>query len=452
MNKSLVKIHAENFKSLRDFTIECRKFNVLIGPNGSGKTNVLELFKFANLCIDPVRIPAYPFRSWAGFTNIVWLHNADLPIRLQVSYRVEKYDIEYKMTIDGANGLEFLDEELSISNYIHVLRSYKSAEYKLDTKFLAMIESELSEASSRFPRRFLPDISTQPWTEEIPNFISILRRLQRLRIRPVWPSSHRAEMKQRRFHRDFEPPGYGLGTIGFATTYSENDDQMRKIPSIVIRDDDDNQDFIHRHAMNLLVGRLPIILLRQLNYTAIRESPAVDTIPELGEDGVGLISTLFRWYTANQGLLPERFGQALESVFPGWQISFSVTGDGRILFQVHDGNVTLSPPSVPDGFYKLLAILAAVELEPKLLLIDEVDTSLHAEIIDYVLSELRTCNSHVIITTHSPLVIDAVELEDVVILERSESGTACKRIKDIDSMKEKLRDQGLTLSESWIYS
>ena len=64
MGNQYVTIHVENFKSLRDFKINFKKFNVLIGPNGSGKTNVLELFKFASLCINPSGSPAYPFTPW----------------------------------------------------------------------------------------------------------------------------------------------------------------------------------------------------------------------------------------------------------------------------------------------------------------------------------------------------------------------------------------------------
>ena len=69
------EISVENFKSLRSFQISLDNFNVLIGINGSGKTNILELFKFANMCIDSPRIPAYPFRAWSGFKNIVWSHD-----------------------------------------------------------------------------------------------------------------------------------------------------------------------------------------------------------------------------------------------------------------------------------------------------------------------------------------------------------------------------------------
>ena len=71
----------------------------------------------------------------------------------------------------------------------------------------------------------------------------------------------------------------------------------------------------------------------------------------------------------------------------------------------------LSPHSIPDGFYKLLAILAAIKVQPKVLLIYEVERSLHAEIVKCAIAELSACDSRVIVTSHSPLLIDAVNLE-----------------------------------------
>ena len=450
MNDEMIRIHVENFKSLKDFTIDFRKFNVLIGSNGSGKTNVLELFKFANLCIDPDRIPAYPFRSWSGFKNIIWSGDMDRVINLQVNYSIAKYNFSYKVTVGDTGGgtPEFLNEELNISNYLHILRDMTSLKYEFDLNFLDTIKDTLSRtpvASSKY----LLDSLTPSWTEEINRSSTILQKIQKLQIRPIegyWRSS----LVSNQSLLNSKPHDYNMKDIGLAIKYSEKEDKLIVIPSIKIGDDDDGKKFIHKHAVDFLVGHRPAILLRQLNYTAIRKSRSVEDSNELGEDGVGLIGRLFYWFNRDSQL-PERFIFALERLFPGWQIRFDISGDARILLNVYDGDMILSPSSIPDGFYKMLAILAAVEMEPKFLLIDELDTSLHAEIIDYVLSELRTCESHVIITTHSPLVIDAVKLEDVVMLERTRSGTKCKRIENTDTMQKELRDQGLTLSERWIY-
>ena len=442
--EDVVRIHVENFKSLKSLEIDFKKFNVLIGANGSGKTNVLEMFKFANLCIDPGKIPTYPFRSWSGFKNIVWSGDVNQVICLHVSHSIAEYDFDYKITIGDLGGTpEFLYEELNISNYLRVLRNVQSLKYEIDSKFLDAIKPILSTHPHVSG---LSNLLESSWIEDIGDSATILNKIKRLRIRPI--KMYERSMSCPSPHENLS--GYDTNDVGFTINYSENTGKQFLIPSIMIGDDDNNKDFIHTHATSFLAGRNSLILLRQLNYTAIRESRSLEDSDELGEDGVGLVGKLFRWSKQNNQL-PGRFIFALESLFPDWQIRFHVTGDGRILLNVYDGNMILSPSSIPDGFYKLLAILAAVEMKPKFLLIDEVDTSLHAEIIDYVLAELRTCESHVIITTHSPLVIDAVKLEDVVILKRTESGTTCKRIKNPDNVQTELRDEGLTLSERWIY-
>lgn len=136
MEDKTTSIHVENFKSLKDCTIDFKKFNVLIGANGTGKTNVLELFKFVDLCVNSNQSPPYPFAPWWGFGNLVWSHDERLPIRLQFNYNVDNYDVEYKTLISGSsNKLEFLEEEFNISNYLSVQRSFQNAVYKIKEEF-----------------------------------------------------------------------------------------------------------------------------------------------------------------------------------------------------------------------------------------------------------------------------------------------------------------------------
>ncbi|MFZ8801558.1 MAG: AAA family ATPase [Candidatus Calescibacterium sp.] len=40
------KIKVKNFKSFKDLEVGLGKFNVLIGPNSSGKSNFIQIFKF----------------------------------------------------------------------------------------------------------------------------------------------------------------------------------------------------------------------------------------------------------------------------------------------------------------------------------------------------------------------------------------------------------------------
>src|ERR1043166_7977176 len=44
--RSLEKITIRNFKSIRDQTLQLGRLNIFIGGNGSGKSNLIEVFRF----------------------------------------------------------------------------------------------------------------------------------------------------------------------------------------------------------------------------------------------------------------------------------------------------------------------------------------------------------------------------------------------------------------------
>ena len=57
---------------------------------------------------------------------------------------------------------------------------------------------------------------------------------------------------------------------------------------------------------------------------------------------------------------------------------------------------------------KPLSILAALELSPSLLLVDEIENSVHRSMIEYVINTLDSLEVPVLVATHSPLVVDPV--------------------------------------------
>lgn len=101
--------------------------------------------------------------------------------------------------------------------------------------------------------------------------------------------------------------------------------------------------------------------------------------------------------------------------------------------------------------YKVLSTLAAVELSPSLLAVDEIENSLHKESLEYILDELKECESTVIVTTHSPLVVDIVKLEDLLIVEKTGEGTVLNRVRGPEKVRRKLAELKITQSESWLY-
>jgi AAA15 family ATPase/GTPase len=54
-----------NFKSFKDTEwSKLNKFNVLIGPNRSGKTNFIEFFKFLKKALVEEISPCMPYLDW----------------------------------------------------------------------------------------------------------------------------------------------------------------------------------------------------------------------------------------------------------------------------------------------------------------------------------------------------------------------------------------------------
>ena len=430
MQEGIFRIRVENFKSLKNCEINFKTFNVLIGPNGSGKTNVLELFKFISLCIGSTHTPPYPFGPWWGFGNLVWSHDERLPIFLQIDYTIDGHDVTYQTHISGADGnLEFLDEKIAIPDYLCVDRSFGRTIYKIEKEFWEKHRSEkpkfvaVKESMHYFMLK-------KPHTLNQPSDVSILKN----------------------FHQGIPHTHYDSNTnLTFLYVHPVIDASIMIVPSPSVNNRYGQMVPLCKDAADVLAGDGQTVFLRQLNYNSLRQSAPANQQSRLEEDGSGLINLLFGWYTKNHGRLPERFEIALEALFPKWQISFELTGDGRISLIVNEEKMEMRPPSIPDGLYKMLAILAAIELRPRFLLIDEMEASLHARMVQYATAELKACDSNVIVATHSPVVIDSVEPEDLILLEKTDHETFCRRVKDPDELKVRLMNKGITVSESWIY-
>lgn len=434
MTEEITKIKVDNFKSLKDFEMPLGKFNVLIGPNGSGKTNVLEFFSLMGSCLASQKTPVYPFTYWGRYKNLVWSGNEHESIRAHIKYTIDGHDVTYDSTITSSNNgrLEILEERLHIEDYLTVMLQDDKIKFSLDAYFVNTTKSIIEEKKHRLEdipyERLIKGFNsgksfTMPHTSRD---ISILRTTGWMHM-PL------------------------INNIMSLRTFRQTHDdiQVYQFLSPMIREGDAYTS-LYRLTTKYLTNTSNIILLRHMDYDNLRQSIPIDYSTELSEDGDGLINLLFQWFNKDQKF-PDIIMLALETLFPGWQISFHVTHEANIIMEVRDGKVILAPTSIPDGFYKLLAILVAVELNPRILLIDEIETSLHARIIEYVIGILKNTESTVIITTHSPLVVDSVDIDDLILMENTRHKSTCRKIENPDGLKQELADKGIAISDSWLY-
>lgn len=115
--------------------------------------------------------------------------------------------------------------------------------------------------------------------------------------------------------------------------------------------------------------------------------------------------------------------------------------------QFGDTLVKTEARHVADGFLRMLAVFAQLSKEQSFLLLDEIENGVNPELIEFLIDELVGAIPQVLITTHSPMVLnyleDNVAIEGVIYIYKAKNGaTQAIRLFDIPSMREKLTVMG----------
>lgn len=104
----LRRFRVRNFKGLRDVELQLGKLNVIVGPNGAGKSNLVDAFLLLKELVRPSSYPPYPFAAWGGYGRAVYMNDE----RLNVELGLEADEYSYRVVVNGAAGLQVLEEEL----------------------------------------------------------------------------------------------------------------------------------------------------------------------------------------------------------------------------------------------------------------------------------------------------------------------------------------------------
>ena len=130
-----------------------------------------------------------------------------------------------------------------------------------------------------------------------------------------------------------------------------------------------------------------------------------------------------------------------------------ITDDGRTYVALKEESVPSAVGSwgLSDGTLFALALATALfsPLPPSLLAIEAPDTELHPHVME-TLAEmlvLASQKTQVIVTTHSPYLLDFLPPESFVVVEKSEGATHCKALKGRKGVKQMVKDLGV--GEAW---
>ena len=159
---------------------------------------------------------------------------------------------------------------------------------------------------------------------------------------------------------------------------------------------------------------------------------------------------------------PERFQAILKNIagkIPGIdKIDTERTSDGRLLLRFNDKGFQdpFYAQQVSDGTLKVFAYLLLLEdpSPPPFLCIEEPENGLYHKLLETLANEFREHadtpgGSQVFITTHQPYFVNALEPDEVWILEKGDDGFSTIRRASEDPIVNNMVAEGLPLGNLW---
>ena len=159
---------------------------------------------------------------------------------------------------------------------------------------------------------------------------------------------------------------------------------------------------------------------------------------------------------------PRRFQAMLKKIaekIPGiHKIDTERTNDGRLLIRFNDKGFQepFYAQQVSDGTLKVFAYLLLLEdpTPPPFLCIEEPENGLYHKLLETLANEFREhararSGSQVFVTTHQPYFVDALEPQEVWILEKGEDGFSTIRRASDDPIVNNMVEEGLPLGGLW---
>jgi len=363
----ITKLNVRAFKGLREFNIVPRRVNLLIGANGTGKTNFTDLIAFiASLC---------PRGLSATLEDFGGLY--------QVRTRQPGAGVPYRFRIDLTLGE---DRSRGIQKACYHFALAQSKKVKVQTETLDAVVYKRTPGRPLRPGFPLFDIS-QPVE---------LRYRRRGSTISEWSKSLEPTIS-REFDDEQELVLAAYGRLGELRTISDYLSSWRvyNVDAAIAKQSTGGSDTeLERYGANIV----PYVA-RMLGDRQIRDQ---------------LLSDL-------QEAVPY-----IQDIQPGRVLTFQT-----LRFTEQDTGAEFQLPEMSDGTIRLLGLLAVLRqpVPPAVAVIEEPENAMHAYAIHHFLSVARRVAtadqfaSQVFLTSHSPAVVD--EVLKVEAMRETNFQTAC---------------------------
>ncbi|MCY4598091.1 MAG: AAA family ATPase [Bryobacterales bacterium] len=360
-------VRIEGFRSLADISLTgLGRVAVLIGSNGSGKSNFIRFFEMLSWMIRSRRLSEFVARNGGADDQLYGGSSKTLRIKATVSLRTDAGLNEYHFALSHAHPDRLLFTEEAFRFSRHGYLSEAPWQYlESGNREASIVEAAQSPAA-------LQDVN--PQTASV--IVSLLRNCSVYQFHDTSDSSN------------------------FKTRW-----------------DADDSDFLRSHG-----GNLAAVLYRLERNDLERFERVCSCITRV-------LPTFDRFS------IEESFGRVL------------------LRWKAKGSDKTYGPHLTSDGSLRFLALVTLLNLPPAMLpdvlLLDEPELGLHPAAIALVGGMINSVASErqVIVATQSPLLVNAFNLEEIVVFEHTDDRTECKQL-DPAEYRQWLED-GYTSGDLW---
>ncbi len=385
-------IEAKNYRSLKYISQELENFQVLVGPNASGKTTFLDVIQFISDIISDGVDSAITKRS-SNFNDLTFSGlgggielaiEVTLPLDVIEKMWTNDYDtIRYEISI----GLNDITEEHEIKEENVLLKKYK----------------EVLPQSSLFPNG----------TKEVA--LSILN----FRDSQIW---HPYSLKRNIdgfviFNHEQKPKTDGVMAQNMTFNFGKKKSALGNLPL-------DEVIFpASTWLREYIVEGIQMFILDSIN---IRKASPPGQSKKFKTDGSNL-----PWVINDLMKHPKLFGnwiRHLRTALPDIETISTVEREDdrhRYLRIKYNNGITVPSWLVSDGTLRLLALTLPAYLPDfsGVYLIEEPENGIHPKAIEAVYQSLSSVyNAQILMATHSPVILSLVKPEEILCFAKTEGG------------------------------